>query len=329
MIKKAIFVFLILFNLLNLCAQKVEILTELPGKSFRGLSIYKNIVWVSGTQGTIGRSTDGGKSWQWKTISGYETVDFRDIEALDENTAIIMGIASPAYILKTNDGGNTWKKVYENHHPSIFLDAVAFKNKKKGIAIGDPILNKIFVIQTRNSGNTWEESDMLHLIHAQPGEAFFAASGTNVAWNRGKYYIVSGGIISRLFIHRKTILLPITQGAQMKGANGIAIKGKNILIPGGNYNDLHNKDSAFIYSTNGGKKWHYPQTMPRGYKSCVCHARKNVAVACGITGVDMSDDGGKTWKAISDISFNVCAYNKLENAIYFAGNNGKLGKMIL
>lgn len=310
-------------------AQEVITIAELPGKSFRGISIFKNTIWVSGSQGTTGRSADGGRSWQWHTVQGFEKTDFRDIEALNEHTAIVMGIASPAFILITTDGGTTWKKVYENNHASIFLDAMAFKNSREGIVVGDPIHHKIFVAETKDGGRTWAETEQLNLADAQPGEAFFAASGTNAAWYRGKYHIVSGGLASRLFIHEKTIMLPVMQGGKMTGANGIAIQGKTILIPAGDYNDTAKKDSAFVYSTNGGKSWAYPQTMPGGYRSSVCFAGKNKAVTCGITGVDISYDNGKNWKNISTTGFNTCAYNRQENAVYFAGNNGRIGKMKL
>ncbi len=36
------------------------------GVSFRGLGCAKDgSVWVSGSKGTVGKSTDGGKTWQW------------------------------------------------------------------------------------------------------------------------------------------------------------------------------------------------------------------------------------------------------------------------
>ena len=65
--------------------------------SLRGLSaVDDQIVWVSGSNGTVGRSLDGGKTWDWITVKGYEKRDFRDIEAFDGKTALIMGVAEPA-----------------------------------------------------------------------------------------------------------------------------------------------------------------------------------------------------------------------------------------
>src|SRR3989337_1029518 len=81
-------------------AQKVEILHENKDVSLRGLSVVTDkIIWVSGSKGTVGKSLDGGKTWSWNSVPGYESRDFRDIEAFDNRTAVILAIASPAQIL--------------------------------------------------------------------------------------------------------------------------------------------------------------------------------------------------------------------------------------
>ena len=51
---------------------------------------------------------------------GFWKTDFRDIEAADASNAIIMGVAEPAYILKTTDGSESWKVVYENKAKECF-----------------------------------------------------------------------------------------------------------------------------------------------------------------------------------------------------------------
>jgi photosystem II stability/assembly factor-like uncharacterized protein len=327
--KKIFLLLLVLLSLLQAQSQQVQIIAQGTKTSFRGLSIKGNSIWVSGSGGTVGWSTDRGQSWQWQIIKGYEKTEFRDIEALDEKTAVIMGIASPAYILKTSDGGQSWTKVYENKDTAMFLDAMAFKNAKEGIVIGDPINNKIFVAQTEDGGNSWQSTNALQLPPAKPGEAFFAASGSNIIWSALGYCIVSGGAASRFFAQKRVISLPTTQGQQMTGANGIAAQGKILLVASGNYNSLHSADSAFVYSHDLGRSWQLPVTMPSGYRSAVCFVGANKAITCGITGIDISNDGGVHWKKISGESFNTCAYNKDENTVYFAGNNGRIGKLQL
>ena len=138
----------------------IEIVSSGTKTSLRGLSVVNdNVIWVSGSNGTVGRSSNAGKNWKWMTVNGFEKSEFRDIEAFDGNTAIIMAVGEPAYILKTTDGGETWKVVYENKTKGMFLDAMDFANNQEGIVIGDPIDGKIFIAKTNNTGNTWKELD--------------------------------------------------------------------------------------------------------------------------------------------------------------------------
>ncbi len=77
----------------------------------------------------------------WDTISpkGLETLDFRDIESLDDKTAIIMSVGDSGRILKTVNGGKNWNVVYKNFSPSVFLDAIDIDwTTGVGFAIGDP-----------------------------------------------------------------------------------------------------------------------------------------------------------------------------------------------
>jgi photosystem II stability/assembly factor-like uncharacterized protein len=100
------FCFFLSANFLWSQTPHVEILTSGTKTSLRGLSVVNdNVVWVSGSNGTVGRSNNGGKNWNWFTVKGFEKTEFRDIEAFDASTAVIMGIAEPAHILKTTDGG--------------------------------------------------------------------------------------------------------------------------------------------------------------------------------------------------------------------------------
>ena len=74
----------------------------------------------------VGKSSNAGKNWKWMTVKGFEKSEFRDIEAFDANIAIIMSVAEPAYILKTTDGGESWKVVYENKTKGMFFGCHGF-----------------------------------------------------------------------------------------------------------------------------------------------------------------------------------------------------------
>src|SRR5687767_6377154 len=177
---------------------QVEVINTEVKTSLRGLSVVNNnVVWVSGSNGMVGKSSNAGKNWKWMTVKGFEKNDFRDIEAFDANTAIIMSIADPAYILKTTDGGETWKIVYENKTKGMFMDAMEFWNENAGIVIGDPINGKIFIARTFDGGDTWTEIPENFKPVADSGEAMFAASGTNVrVLDRDEAVFVTGGLRS-------------------------------------------------------------------------------------------------------------------------------------
>lgn len=336
---KSIFLFLLLCinNLLYAQTPSVEVLSSGTKTSIRGLSVVNdNIIWVSGSNGTVGKSSNGGKTWKWLTVKGFEKTDFRDIEAFDASTAIIMGIAEPAYILKTTDGGETWKVVYENKTKGMFLDAMHFWNEQAGIIIGDPVDGRFFVTRSFDGGSSWQDIPFEKRPFADSGEACFAASGTNIrALDKDEAVFVSGGLKSRLYIRDKIISLPIIQGKETTGANSISVwdsykrkGGKNMIVVGGDFNaDSSSKDNCFI-TGNGGKTWQAPSTPPHGYRSCVEYVSKSDVFSCGLNGVDYSANGGKDWNWISKEGFHVCRIAKTGSAIFLAGGNGKVGKIV-
>lgn len=337
---KIFFVFSLLFFCLFVTAQRrpsVEVLTTGNGISLRGLSVVNdNVIWVSGNKGTVGRSNNSGKTWKWMTVTGFEKTDFRDIEAFDGATAVIMAVAEPAYILKTTDGGETWKVVYENKTKGMFLDAMEFWNEQAGIVVGDPIDGRFFVTRTFDGGNTWQDIPFTNRPVADSGEACFAASGTNIrALDRDEAVFVSGGKRSRLFIRDSPMQLPITQGQETTGANSVAVwdklklkGGKKMIVVGGDFNKPESNTKNCYYTMNGGKSWEAPNTPPHGYRSCVEYFSKTDLFSCGLTGVDYTHDGGKNWKWISKESFHVVRASKLGAAIFLAGTDGKIGKIV-
>lgn len=328
--KKSLYFLLFLFFAQNIYAQKIEILGDSIHSSLRGLSVVdNNIIWVSGSNGTIGKSLDGGKTWKWVIVKNFEKTDFRDIEAFDKKTAVIMGVAGPAYILRTTDGGENWKVVFENKTKGMFLDAMEFWNDQSGIVIGDPINNRFFIGRTFDGGKTWRSIPEQNKPIADSGEACFASSGTNIRkLNKSEAVFITGGLSSHIFIRDKKISIPILQGKESTGANSIAVKNsKTMIVVGGDFTKKDDTDSNCVITTDGGATWISPKTPPTGYRSCIEYLHKNTWITCGLNGVDISEDDGMNWKNISRESFHVCRKAKKGNAVYLAGNNGKIGKL--
>lgn len=328
------FLFTFFFSLLIFFSfsQTIDTLTGGNKTSLRGLSVVTNdIIWASGNNGTIARSVDGGKTFTWLTVKGYEQRDFRDIEAFDAYNAVIVAIAEPAVILRTRNGGLTWKKVFEDKTKGMFLDAMSF-DRKNGVVIGDPIKGNMFIAFTRNSGMHWYTRKK-EKIPLATGEAFFASSGTNikllpVKGNIFRYAAVSGGTVSS-FIGNKKNKLNLVQGKESTGANSIAVNlsEQRIVIVGGDFTNDTDTTGNCLLSTDFGTSWRQPAMPPHGYRSCVEFIYGNKLVTCGTSGVDVSSDGGNNWTLVSNESFHVCQKAKKGDAVFLAGKNGRIARL--
>ncbi len=334
--KKLIAIVLLATCYLPLTAQKIEVLTSGNKTSIRGLSVVDDkVVWISGSNGTVARSIDGGKTWKWFTVKGFEKRDFRDIEAFDAATAIIMAIAEPGVILKTVDGGEHWKTVYENKTAGMFMDAMEFWNEQSGIVVGDPINGKFFITRTFDGGDTWQDIPFNKLPVADSGEGCFAASGTNIrALDLDEACFITGGLKAKFHWKGDAVTLPVLQGKDAAGAFSIAIrdhekrkKSNYFIVVGGNYAADTITTGNCVITKDGGKTWIAPTTRPHGFRSCVEFITKTKLIACGTSGVDISTDGGMNWQLVTKDGFHVCRRAKKGSMVFLAGN-GKIAKLI-
>lgn len=339
--KKVFLLFLYLLPIMVLRAQKnlprVDTLSSGTKTSLRGLSVVDDkVVWVSGSNGMVGKSTNGGKDWKWVQIKRFETADFRDIEAFDATTAVVMSVGEPGYLLRTTDGGENWKVVYENRTKGIFLDAIHFWNSEAGIVIGDPIDGKIFIARTFDGGFSWQAIPEIYRPKADEGEALFAASGTAIrALDRDEAVFVSGGKTSNVYIRDQKIKLPIVHGKASTGAFSVAVWDRNklnggnkLIVVGGDYAADSSSVANCFYSNNRGQSWKAAKRPPFGYKSCVDYITEKELVACGTSGVDYSADGGETWNRISAEGYNTCIRAKDGKTVFLAGAGGKIAKLV-
>ncbi len=331
-----IYVLLVAFPGLNL-AQELKVLTSGVNTSLRGLSVVdENVVWCSGSNGKVAKTNDGGKSFQWVTVQGYEQRDFRDIHAFDSTTAIIIAIDTPAIILKTTDGGRSWYKVFEDKRPGMFLDAIHFEGKY-GVVIGDPIDGKPFLAHSSDQGGSWQVRDLMEDCQLTiSGEAFFAASGSNIQILKTKSgYLpvyVSGGIQSRLFYRDQCIALPLQSGKSYTGANGLIYskQHKKGVVVGGDFSDAKRTDSAMVFFEIGKQVTvGQPISIPSGYKSGVSFMANGDLIVCGTTGVAKWESKIGNWVQISGQTAHAIGTDKKYRNIYLCGSKGFIGKIII
>src|SRR3954464_14765555 len=124
--------FMTLFSL-NLQGQSIVMVNNDKSVSIRGLSVVNDkTAWISSSNGYIAITGNGGKSWAWQQIKGYEKADFRDIEAFSDKDAVIMSSGTPAIVLKTTKGRKTWTEKYHKTDSAYFFDAMDFVDSQHG-----------------------------------------------------------------------------------------------------------------------------------------------------------------------------------------------------
>jgi photosystem II stability/assembly factor-like uncharacterized protein len=326
----------VLFGLLlavaMVSAQSLTMVEQDKPTSIRGLSVVNDkIAWVSGSKGHVGISTNGGQTWAWQQVPGFEQSDFRDVEAFSSTDAIIMSSGTPAVILKTIDAGKNWKVCYRNEDKAYFLDGMDFYNARHGLVMGDPINGKFLLLETQNGGETWQE--VTTAPAAIKEEAAFAASGTSIIIDKAtrQVMMVTGGPVSRLLTSHdlktwNAQALPIAQGLNSKGSFSVARGGGNTVIVGGNYVQNKKTDSVACYAGNkpSAQNFQLAKQMPGGFQSGVVYLNKAVFLSTGTSGTNISQNGGQSWKLIDPTSFNTCQKARQGNLVILAGDKGKI-----
>ena len=312
---KIISIFLLLS--LNQALAQWQIQSSGTTASFRGVAaVDANVCWASGSKGTILRTIDGGKSWQIIAVPNAENLDFRDIEAWDDQNAVIMSAGEAekgaAKIYKTKDGGKSWQLVFESTQKGIFLDGLAFWNRKNGLAFSDPIEGKLVVLKTKDGGNTWQKIPADALPMMEKGEAAFAASGTSImVQGNKKAWICTGGSQAArvIFTENKgktwrVSPTPISAN-QSTGLFGIRfIDANKGIAVGGDYAEIQKDIPNVAITNNGGKTWTLAgHTNPVGLKEGIGLVG-NRWIAVGPSGTSFSIDFGVTWQVINQGSFH-------------------------
>ena len=329
--KYFLYILLLSGRLLQAQVRPIETSTK---SSFRALSVVDDrVVWLGGTQGTAGRSVNGGRTWNFYTVPGFEKSDFRTIYGFDSLHAILANAGSPALILRTEDGGKNWKEVYRNAHKDAFLDGADFWDEKRGMVYGDPINGKLLLLKTADGGQTWNEIPENMRPQTDSGEASFAASGSNIRlWDKTKLAIATGGLKSRIWYSEdegnswKAVSVPILQGTDSRGIFSLFIQGKNWMVAGGDYkSDTLKKDHIF-FSLDEGKTWTFPAKPTGGYRECIAETGENSFLAAGPGGLDISPDGGKNWIPVPEQpGFHVVKKARKGRLVVLAGAKGKIG----
>ena len=308
---------------------------------FRGISAVSPMVaWASGSGGTYARTTDSGATWQSAVVPGAAQLDFRDVQAVDANTAYLLSIGpgEQSKIYKTTDGGHGWMLQFTNRNPKAFFDAFAFWDARNGIAMSDPVDGRFILIKTTDGGATWKELPRENSRPALEGDGGFAASGTCIAVQGKKnvWFGTGGAATARVFRSTdggetwKAATTPITAGNASSGIFSIAFKdARNGVVVGGDYKKENETGNNVATTTDGGATWSLGKgPRPSGFRSAVAYlagTRGPMLVAVGPSGSDYSLDSGASWVSLGSTGFHAISFFGLDGG-WAVGEGGRIAK---
>jgi photosystem II stability/assembly factor-like uncharacterized protein/pimeloyl-ACP methyl ester carboxylesterase len=139
-----------------------------------GIIDYKVHIYAVGRVGSPANmmvSHDGGVTWTSNSMNNDCKMLF-DIKMFDKKNGIVCAASdedmekSNALILKTSDGGRTWKKVYQSNRPFEGTWKASFPTKKVGYVTiqsynPDPNVKQQRIAKTTDGGETWNEINLV------------------------------------------------------------------------------------------------------------------------------------------------------------------------
>ncbi len=301
-------------------------------QQFRGLdAVSKRVAWVGGSAGQVLRTTDGGASWQDISPPGSAGLLFRDVEAQGADRASVLAIGSgdASRIYTTSDGGRQWTPAFVNDDPNAFYDCMAFyagngpdiaprdsltARGRRGLALSDPVGGKFRIAATDDGGLSWHVLPNAGMPPAADGEFAFAASGTCLVTSGRDAWFATGGGAARVFHSRdggltwSATAAPIP-AAEAGGVFSLAFRNpREGAMVGGDFTAPTTGTRASGFTRDGGATWQ-PGGDLSGYRSGVDWVTFSRAtlIAVGPTGSDVSEDGGRTWRA-----FDTAAYDAVD-----------------
>ena len=302
----------------------------------RGVSaVSERVAWASGVRSTVLRTVDGGTTWQKLTVTS-DALDFRDVDAVDAQTAYVLSIGNgpDSRIYKTTDAGITWTLQFKNEDPKAFFDAMSFWDANNGIVFGDSVDGQLYVLMTNDGGRVWSRVSTSNLPPALENEGAFAASGTNIAVFGKSHAWIGTGAAAKARVLRtsdrgrtwQVADTPLASGPS-SGIFSIAFRdAKHGVIAGGDYRKEQEAVDNLAITNDGGVTWTLAKGLS-GFRSVVAYVpNTKTLVAIGPSGGDYSTDDGQTWKPIDGPGFDTFSFVPRKSIGWGAGANGAIGR---
>lgn len=273
------------------------------------------VVWLAGSRGTWARTTDGGSTWQTGVVPGADSLQFRDVHAVNASVAWLLSIGNgeDSRIYRTNDGGASWVEQFRNSDPKAFYDCFAFWDPRRAVVVSDAVDGRMIIRRTEDGGRTWNLVE--GLPPAVEGEGYFAASGTCLITMGQDHAWFGSGAGAEARVGRTSdggrtwtiVNTPVIHGSSGAGISTVAFfDERHGLALGGDLARAEEFTDNVAETTDGGATWQLvgrPTFSGSVYGSAVVPGRARTVVAVGPKGASWSDDAGRTWQSLDTRNF--------------------------
>lgn len=299
-------------------------------------------VWLSGTDGTYARTLDGGATWMTGVVPGADSLQFRDVHAVDGRTAFLLSIGpgEQSRIYRTRDGGASWKRVYTNLEPDGFFDCMAFWDTRSGIAFSDAAGGTFPIVVTSDGGDTWTRVPAGRLPSPQPHEGSFAASGTCVVTLGDSTALIGTGNAAQPRLLRTddrgrtwtATDVPIV-GGEARGIASLAFRdARHGVALGGDIAQPDRYAANVAITRDGGRTWTPGGRLP--FPGAVYGAAyvpgtaPPALVAVSPNGAALSHDDGRTWALVDTLNYWTLTFAGPQHG-WLAGPDGRVTHLAL
>jgi photosystem II stability/assembly factor-like uncharacterized protein len=264
-------------------------------------------------------------------------------------------------IYKTKDGCSHWKLLFTNPDKDGFWDAMVFSDRRHGIVLGDPTLNRtttdpnakrleFTVLKSFDGGVHWQRDSYFVSsgIRASEGSSAFAASNSSLTTFADKAWFGTGGKPGPfVFIgddfnvappgmicdcgpmppktqwFTRRVRVPLTSHTPAAGIFSLAFRDElHGMAVGGDYSKPSESVGTAAWTADGGRHWTGAEKPPHGYRSAVAWDSDAKAwITAGTNGSDISYDDGKTWIPLDDGNWNALSLP------WAVGPQGRIAKL--
>jgi len=337
--KKTFFLTLAFFGMAASAQQIQSTETLFSDKiSIRAIELYDHKVWYSGTDSKFGFVDLKNPEDKKQIALSDKKLQFRTL-AQDKNAFYTINIESPAEFFRIDKKDFNIINIYTDTLKTAFYDSFVYADEEMGLALSDPDKDhhmrlEMVLMSARGiyDFNETKTKDKNKFIKFNEGEAAFAASNTNIATYKTKFWVATGGKVSRIIkgdfasLESSVYNTPFIQGESSQGIYSIDFyEDKFGIAVGGDYTKQEANVNNIATTNDGGKTWQVQASGKNaGYTTCVKikpGSKGKEIISVGDKHISYSSDFGKTWKKISDEkNLYVCEWVD-QQTVVFAGKD--------